>query len=90
VKAKPRPFIVDPVPNTGRGSISANEVTTLREFGRRLGLANKALCDAQKAGLKTCLVGRVKFVCGSDAVEWFRQQAEQQSGDQSTEAREDD
>jgi hypothetical protein len=81
VKTKPRPFIVDPIPNTGRGSISADEVTTLREFGRRLGLANKALCDAQKAGLKTCLVGRVKFVCGSDAVEWFRQQAEHQAGD---------
>jgi hypothetical protein len=70
---------VDPTPTVGRGSISAHEVLTLREFGRRLGLANKALCDAQKAGLKTALVGRVKFVVGAHAVEWFRQQAEQQA-----------
>lgn len=77
MKAKP----LDTTPPTGRGSVSAGEVLTLREFGRRLGLANKALCDAQKAGLKTALVGRVKFVVGADAVEWFRQQAEHQAGD---------
>ena len=65
-------------PTVGRGSIRADEVLSLREFGRRLGLANKALCDCQKAGLKTALVGRVKFVVGSDAVAWFRHQAEQQ------------
>lgn len=70
---------LDPTPTIGRGSVSADEILTLREFGRRLGLANKALCDCQKAGLQTALVGRVKFVCGCHAVAWFRQQAEQQA-----------
>jgi hypothetical protein len=71
----------DKAPTIGRGSVSAYEVLTLREFGRRLGLAKQALCDAQRAGLKTAIVGRVKFVVGSHAVEWFRNQAEQQAGD---------
>jgi len=65
---------------TGHGSVSAQEVLTLREFGRRLGLAKQALCDAQRAGLKTAIVGRVKFVVGSDAVEWFKLLAERQAG----------
>jgi len=45
---------------------------TLREFGRRLNLAARALADAQRQGLPTVLFGRVKFVMGSDALEWFR------------------
>ena len=69
----------DPAPTIGRGSIRADEVLSLRELGRRLGLAKRALCDAQKAGLRTALVGRVKFVVGSHAVEWFQAQAEQQA-----------
>jgi hypothetical protein len=71
---------LDTAPTVGRGSVSAGEILTLREFGRRLGLAHKALCDAQRAGLKTALVGRVKFVVGSHAVEWFRRQADAQAG----------
>lgn len=63
----------------GCGSVRADEVLPLREFGRRLGLATRALCDAQRGGLKTILVGRVKFVLGSDALEWFRQQANAQA-----------
>ena len=75
---------LDTTPIVGRGSVSADEIVTLREFGRRLGLASRALCDAQKAGLKTALVGRVKFVVGADAVEWFRKQAEQQAAENGT------
>jgi len=71
---------LDTSPTVGRGSVSAGEILTLREFGRRLGLAHKALCDAQRHGLKTATVGVRKYVCGSDAVEWFRAQAEQQAG----------
>jgi hypothetical protein len=70
----------DPSP-TGHGSVSAGEVLTPREFGRRLGLATRALCDAQRAGLRTVLVGRVKFVLGADALAWFTQQAEQQTAE---------
>lgn len=64
---------------TGHGSVSAHEVLTLREFGRRLGLANRALCDAQRAGLRTVLVGRTKFVVGSHALEWFAKLADEQA-----------
>lgn len=70
---------LDTTQAVGRGSVSAGEILTLREFGRRLGLANKALCDAQKAGLKTATVGVRKYVVGSQAVAWFAQQAEQQA-----------
>ncbi len=62
----------------GPRSISAHEVTTLREFGRRLNLGKQALCDAQRHGLPTVTVGRVKFVVGAQAVAWFTAQAQQQ------------
>jgi hypothetical protein len=61
------------------GSIHANEVLSMAEFGRRLGFAHKALADAQRAGLRTILFGRCKFILGSDALEWFRRLAEQQA-----------
>jgi hypothetical protein len=48
---------------------------TLREFGRRLGLGNRALCDAQRQGLRAVLFGRVKFIVGSDALDFFRRLA---------------
>ncbi|MFZ1934365.1 MAG: hypothetical protein WCB27_19785 [Thermoguttaceae bacterium] len=63
------------------GSIHADEVLSMAEFGRRLGFADKALSDAQKAGLRTIVVGRCKFILGSDALDWFRRLAEQQAGD---------
>ncbi len=66
-------------PPTGHGSVSSDEVMTLREFGRRLGLASRALCEAQRSGLRTVLFGRCKFVLGSDALEWFGRLAEEQS-----------
>ena len=52
----------------------------MREFGRRLDLHDKALSDAQKAGLRTVVFGRQKFVLGSDALDFFRRLAEQQAG----------
>jgi hypothetical protein len=67
-------------PRPGTGSVAADEVLTLREFGRRLNLASRALCDAQKAGLPTILFGRCKYVLGSDALDWFRGLAERQAG----------
>lgn len=74
---KPRPE--DRSPPVGHGSVSAHEVLTLREAGRRLGLGTRALCDAQRRGLRTILFGRVKFVLGEDVVSWARQLAEQQA-----------
>jgi len=73
MKTRPR----DPAsPMMGRGSVRADEVITLREFGRRLGLGNRALCDAQRQGLRTVLFGRVKFVLGADALGFFRRLAD--------------
>ena len=69
----------DTPPTTGRGSVSRHEVMSLREFGRRLGLAKQALCDCQREGLRTVLCGRCKFVLGEDAIDFFRKLAEQQA-----------
>ena len=63
------------------GSISAGEVMPMSEFGRRLNLKNQALADAQRAGLRTILFGRCKYVLGSDALDWFRRLADAQAGD---------
>jgi len=62
------------------GSISADELLPMREFGRRLDLHDKCLSDAQKAGLRTIGFGRQKFVLGSDAIDFFRKLAAQQAG----------
>jgi len=53
---------IEPVPETGVGSVSFTEVMTMREFGRRLGLGPRGLCDAQRQGLRTILFGRTKYV----------------------------
>ena len=69
---------VEPTPKRGVGSVSFTEVMTMREFGRRLGLGPRGLCDAQRQGLRTILFGRTKYVLGQDVVAWFRQLAEEQ------------
>lgn len=69
---------VEPAPKTGVGSVSFTEVMTMREFGRRLGLAQYACSDAQRRGLRTILFGRTKFVLGQDVIAWFRRLAEEQ------------
>lgn len=74
---KPRPE--DRTPSVGHGSVSAHEVLTLREAGRRLGLGTRALCDAQRRGLRTILFGRIKLVLGDDVIAWARQLAEGQT-----------
>jgi hypothetical protein len=67
-------------PTIGRGSVRADEVMSLREFGRRLGLASRALCDAQRAGLKTVLLGRTKYVIGKHALQFFERLAAEAQG----------
>ena len=67
-------------PPRASGSIHADELLSMAEFGRRLGFAHKALADAQRGGLRTILFGRCKFVLGSDALDFFRKLAEQQAG----------
>lgn len=57
---------VEPATTTGVRSVSFTEVMTMREFGRRLGLGPRGLCDAQRQGLRTILFGRTKYVLGQD------------------------
>jgi hypothetical protein len=58
-----------------RGSVLADELVDLRTFGKRLGLGPRVLCDLQRAGLKTVLLGRKKFLIGKWAIEFAEQQA---------------
>lgn len=74
-----RPSLDKPQPRQ-LGSVRADELMPMREFGRRLGLANKCLCDAQKQGMPTILFGRTKFVLGSDAIDFFKWLGQQQGG----------
>lgn len=70
-----------PAPEPPRStSVSADEVLSLREFGRRLGLGVRALCDCQRNGLPTTVIGKKKYIVGSEAVEWFRKRGQQQAG----------
>ncbi len=76
--AIPRSRTTTPPPPKTLGSVSAGEVMPLVVFGERMNLANRSLAAAQRAGLRTILFGRVKFVLGSDALVWFSQLAEKQ------------
>jgi len=60
------------------GSVSVYEVLPLKLFGQRMNLGPRALADCQRRGLPTILLGRMKFVLGRDAVEWFRRLRDQQ------------
>ena len=60
------------------GSIRGDSIYSLRQFGRELDLHDKCLSDAQKAGMRTIIFGRQKFVLGSDAIDFFQRLAQQQ------------
>jgi hypothetical protein len=78
---KPRP---ESCPGNSRGktlgSVSHFEVMPLAEFGRRMNMGPRALADAQRAGLRTIVFGRVKYVTGGDALAWFDRLATAQHG----------
>jgi len=65
----------DTTPAPGPRSILPGEVMPLREAGRRLGLAKQALIDAQKAGLKAVVVGRLKMTTGTWVLEFVERLA---------------
>lgn len=76
-----KPRSEDRASPVGHGSVRSDELYTLREIGRRLGLGPRALCDAQRRGLRTILFGRLKLVLGDDVVSWARRLAEGQTQD---------
>ena len=51
------------------GSISRNEVLPLREAARRMGWANKMISDVQRMGLRTVVIGRMKYTTGAAVYE---------------------
>ncbi|MFZ1935840.1 MAG: hypothetical protein WBL72_06180 [Thermoguttaceae bacterium] len=69
-----------PAADIGRGSVRGDELIDLRTFGRRLGLGPRVLCDLQRAGLKTVLLGRKKFLIGKWVLEFCERQANGQGG----------
>jgi hypothetical protein len=65
------------------GPIRAGEVYTLRQAARRLNWARKSVADAQKAGLRTVLFGRQKFVTGAEVLRFFKALESQQGNGKS-------
>jgi hypothetical protein len=56
----------------GPRSVSAHELYTLAELGRRLGMGRKTLARAQKDGLQTVAFGRMKYVRGQAVLDFFQ------------------
>ena len=61
--------------------IRADELLTLVEAGRRLGLGRKGLLHARAEGLRVARFGRGLFVRGDDLLSFFDMLAERQTGD---------
>jgi hypothetical protein len=64
------------------GSIHADEALLLRELSRRFGWARRQQADALKAGLRSVVIGRQKFVIGRWVLDFLQAQADRQAGDQ--------
>ena len=59
--------------------IAADAVYPLRTLERLLGWQRKTTAHAQKAGLRTVMFGRQKFVLGKWVLEFFEGLAQQES-----------
>lgn len=67
----------DPLPRFG--SILPGEVLPMAEAARRLGWQKRMTIDAQKAGLRSVLIGRRKYVTGDWLLEFIEAQAAKQT-----------
>lgn len=54
------------------GFVQADQLYTLREFARRLGLGERALKTVRRRGLPVHRVGRAYYVIGDEAIAWLR------------------
>ena len=61
-----------------RGSVHRDEVLSLAEFRSRTGFGHKSIASAKRAGLRVIHFGRLGFVRGVDALEFFAKLAEEQ------------
>ena len=59
------------------GSIRADEVMPAELFARNMGVsATKGLREMKRRGLRTIMSGKRQYVLGTDALAYFRKQAE--------------
>jgi len=61
--------------------IRADEVLPLAVFCQRLNLGAKGWRTLRDAGLRSARIGKQRFICGADAVQFFRTLAERGDGD---------
>ena len=59
-------------PRDGSGFIAGDELYTLREFQRRLGMGERALRTARRRGLPVHKIGRKKYVIGAEVIDWLK------------------
>jgi hypothetical protein len=72
-----------PAPSVG-GSIRADEVLPLVEFCRRLRIGQKTWRSMKAAGLRSCEIGRQRYIIGRDAIDFFAKLAERQAAEVET------
>ena len=64
------------------GSIAVGETLPLQEAARRMGWQRRAMADVQRAGLRTVVIGRIKYTTGQWVREFVETMAERQAADQ--------
>jgi hypothetical protein len=62
------------------GSIRADEVLPLAEFCRRLRIGRKTWYSMKAAGLRSCEIGKQRYIIGRDVLDFFAKLTEQQAG----------
>ena len=55
------------------GHVAADEMYTVREIKRRLGLGLHAMRSARKKGLRVLRIGRCDYVLGADLIKFAEQ-----------------
>lgn len=61
---------------TAAGVISANELYTLPEFKRRMGLTEAAYREMKARGFRPIRDGKRAFISGRQAIEYYEKQAD--------------
>lgn len=64
----------------GGGSVHADEILPMRELARRMGWQKRMSSDAQKMGLRTVTIGRMKYTTGEWVLEFVKGVAARQGG----------
>ena len=70
-RANRRPRRPAPARAADLGTIRADELLPLPVLRKRLGWGNKTAAQAQRDGLRAVRYGHLKYVLGTDVLEWF-------------------